>query len=838
MDLIFLRCLKPFITALRSLFSMEKSPNIYNYWSAASVFLVSIAIIALQLMIMRALSVSHYYHFSYLVISTALLGFGTSGTFLALLYDKLKHRFALWNLIFFLGFTLSIPVTYWITQSLPLDTQYLLHSGEQMILLLIYNLLIFIPFFFGGTIIGFMISYFKKEVPELYASNLIGSGAGGVVAIGLMFLVPAFKLPVMITPVVFLAMICFWLSIRSKTGEDRIRDLLLGTLAALATLGSLLVEPPHSVDQYKTLAHFQQLERQGDAEQVQERFGPRGQINVYSSPTFHHTLFAGAMATTTPPDQLALMVDGQLTGAIFMIDDSEDAAIMDFTPQSLPYRLLDNPHVLLLGETGGVNVWMAKRLGAEKIIVVQNNPQIVDLIEEDLAELSGSIYRDEQVEVVRQNPRLFLEQTDQQFDLIQLVQGEVLTTGSGGLQGLSEDYLLTKESIIRAREVLRPDGLISITREIQSPPRDNLKVFSIFKDAVATGEGRPEDHLFVSRNYLAVNTLLAKNAITPERTEQFIEESRQLQLDREYYPGIVTEEIDQVNVIDGPEGENYSYIHHAINQMLFGDADAFSEDWAYQVRPATDNSPYFQDFFKWSSLNRFLDTYGDQWFQRLELGYVILVITFLQLSLVGFLLIIVPLLLRRAYYKDTKNKLPTLIYFISTGTGFMFLEMTFIQTFTKFLGDPIFSVAAILSSILIFSGIGSGVQKKLGMSPLQRIRIAAGAIIGITFLYLLMVDPILQIFIDTGTAARFLVAVLLLLPVSFFFGWMFPSGVHILEKTDDSLIPWAWGVDGFASVAAAPLAIILSMSFGFTHVILFGLFFYVLAGLTSYLWRG
>lgn len=814
---------------------MKIRQPLYNYWSAVSVFFVSVAIIALQLMMMRALSVTHYYHFSYLVISTALLGFGASGTFLALFYDKLKARFELWNLLFFLGFTLSIPITYWITQSLPLDTQYLLHSGEQIMLLVIYNVLLFIPFFFGGTVVGFMISYFKREVPELYAANLVGSGAGGIFAIGLMFLVPAFKLPVMITPVAFLSMACFWLSVRSETGERRVRNILIRSVGAIVTLAAVLVAPPHSVDSYKALAHFQQLERQGDAEQVQEHFGPRGQINVYASPTFHHTLFAGAMATTTPPDQLALMLDGQLTGAIFSIDDPEEAGIMDFTPQSLPYRLLEAPHVLLLGETGGVNVWLAKRMGAEKITVVQNNPQLADLIKNDLADMGGSIYRDEQVEVIVQNPRLFLEQTDHTFDLIQLVQGEVLTTGSGGLQGLSEDYLLTVESIAQARDRLSPDGMISITREVQSPPRDNLKIFSIFRDAVEQySTDQPEEHLFVSRNYLAVNTLLTKSPISTEWSERFVGEARQLQLDREYYPGIVSEEIDQINIIDGPDDANYSYIHHGINRMLFGDADAFYDDWAYQVRSSTDDSPYFQDFFKWSSLDRFLETYGDQWFQRLELGYVILVITFLQLSVVGFLLIIAPLLFRRTYYMGTKNKLPALIYFFCIGTGFMFIEMIFIQTFTRFLGDPIFSVAAILSSILVFSGIGSSVQKKLGMEPGRRMRIAAGSIIGIMLVYLLTIDPILQAFIGAGTAIRFLITVILLMPVSFFFGWMFPSGVHVLDKSDDSLIPWAWGVDGFASVIAAPLAIILSMSFGFTNVILLGLLFYGIAGITSF----
>ena len=816
---------------------MKNSNLHYNRWSALSIFLVSVAIISLQLVIMRSLSVAHYYHFSYLVISTALLGFGASGTFLALFFDKLKRRFKFWGLIFFLGFTISIPVTYWITQKIPLDTQYLLHSGEQIMLLISYNILVFIPFFFGGTIVGFMLSYFKKEVPELYASNLVGSGIGGVFAIGLMFLVPPFKLPMMITPVAFLAMICFGLSVRSKNETHSFRDIAFGLMGALVTIGAVVMEPPKSVDQYKTLAHFQQLERQGDAERVQERFGPRGQIDLFSSSTFHHTLFAGAMATTTPPGQLALMVDGMLTGAIFSIDDSAEAAIMDYTPQSLAYRLLDEPNVLLLGETGGVNAWMAKRMGAGQITVVQGNPQIADLIERDL-EKEGEIYRDEGVEVIRQNPRLYLEQTDREYDLIQLVQGEVLTTGSGGLQGLSEDYLLTTESIARARDRLSPEGLISITREIQSPPRDNLKVFSIFRDAVAHySDDMPENHLLVSRNYLAANTLLTKNPIDENLVERYREEARGLQLDREYYPGIVTEDIDQMNIIDGPDGTNYSYIHHAINEILFGNADAFYDDWAYGVKSATDDSPYFQDFFKWSSLDRFLETYGDQWFQRLELGYVILVITFLQLSVIAFLLIILPLLFRRNYYKASANKLPTLIYFFSIGTGFMFIEMTLIQTFTKFLGDPIFSVAAILSSILVFSGMGSAVQKHVEMNAIRRMQTAAGAIIAIMLLYLVVVDPLLQLFIGMGTAVRFIITILLLMPVSFFFGWMFPSGVDVLEQRGGELIPWAWGVDGFASVAAAPLAIILSMSFGFTNVILLGIGFYAVAGITSYLWE-
>ena len=812
------------------------TPMRYNRWSAAAIFFISIAVIALQLMLMRALAVSHYYHFSYLVISTALLGFGASGTFLALFFSRLKQHFPFWNLLFHLLFLLSIPFSYSIAQSLPLDTQYVLYSSAQLWLLIGYNLLIFIPFFFGGTVIGFMLSYFKKEVPELYGANLIGSGLGGIVALGLMFLVPPFKLPVVIAPIIFIAMVLFFISSGSRT-KPAVALLLLGFAGSVF---SLFFDPPRQIDPYKSLAHFQQLERQGDANHIDQRFGPRGQIDLYSSPTFHFTLFASPLATTLPPRQLALLVDGEIRGSLFSIDHQDAAAIMDFTPQSLPYRLLpDQPRVLLLGETGGANIWLAKRMGAESITVVQNNPQLQQLYKDLEQEEGGSVFFDERVELITEDLRLFLDRTEEQFDLIHIVAGETTATGSGGLQGLNEDYLLTTEGMARARSLLTDTGIISITRGIQSPPRDNIKITALFADAVSThSSDSPKNHLLVSRNYLAANSILTNREISEALIEQFKTEAMNLQMDVEYYPGIRTEDIYQMNLIEGPDGEPFSYLHQAIMEILTGDADHFFDQWAYNVRAPTDDIPYFQDYFKWASLGLFLETYGEQWFQRLELGYIILLITFMQLSIAALFLIIAPLLLRLKTYREANNKMPTFTYFFAIGTGFMFVEITFIQMFIRFLGDPIVSVSAIFTSILIFSGLGSISQKWLGLIAQHRIRIAVAGILFTTALLLLFSNSILIHFIGSGIAVRYAVTVLLLMPVSFFMGWMFPSGMEILERSKSGLIPWAWGINGFASVTSAPLAIMLSMSIGFGQVILLGLACYILAMLTSFFWKG
>ncbi|NBC02803.1 MAG: hypothetical protein GVY20_03765, partial [Bacteroidetes bacterium] len=88
---------------------MDKETNGFHLFT---VFLLSVVLVALQLLLMRALSVSSYYHFSYLVISTALLGFGVSGTFLTFYYDKLAKNFSNWALFFLILFLISIPVSY------------------------------------------------------------------------------------------------------------------------------------------------------------------------------------------------------------------------------------------------------------------------------------------------------------------------------------------------------------------------------------------------------------------------------------------------------------------------------------------------------------------------------------------------------------------------------------------------------------------------------------------------------------------------------------------------------------------------------------------------------
>lgn len=807
----------------------------FNFFNGFSLFLISASVISLQILLMRSLAITRYHHFSYLVISTALLGFGVSGTFLSLFSDYLKRHYTLWSCVFIFMFAFSIPICYIMAERLPIDIQYVFYSSRQILLMVVYNVILFIPFFLGAVVIGLALVYFRENIPVVYGINLLGSGAGGVLAIAAMFYIPAVRLPVAVSVVAFLSLF-FW-ALSSKIYFEKRYILITVFVLFLGMVFSALFiyyKPFVNIDQYKMIAHLERLEKQSDAERLITTFSPRGQIDVYDSNRLHHTMFAGLGSDVMPPPQLAVLVDGEYAGTIFKINSKEEARILDFTPQSLPYRLIDSPSVLLLGEIGGANVWLAKRYGAEKIIVVQGNPLLNKILMDELAGVSGGIYNSPGVEIINKEPYLFIEQTEERFDIIHIVSAEGMSAGVSGLRSLHEDYLLTVESIAKSYQRLSDRGLIAITRGLQSLPRDNIKIFSLFASALEhAGIKNIKRHLLQSRNYLSANTMISKEPISYNLIKRYREITHNLLMDIDYYPGIKSEDIQQINVVDGPADRRYSYFHFGAIKILSNERDRFFDEWVYSVNPPTDDRPFFYDFFKWRSVGRFFESYGRQWLQRLELGYVVLIFTFLEVAVTALIFIFIPLFWSKIRVKGEGGKLPTAIYFLCLGFGFMFIEMVFILKFTRFMGNPIYSVSVALTSVLVFAGLGSLYQQKAGLQLIRRIRFAVLGIFSVSIFYLIFLDSILALFISSNVAIRFIITTLLLSPLSFFMGWMFPLGLKILEKRSINLIPWAWGVNGFASVSAAPLSIMLSMSYGFSGVVVIAVIFYLSAGATA-----
>lgn len=804
-----------------------------------TLFLVSFALIALQLFYMRALSVIRYHHFSYLVISTALLGFGASGTYLTFAYQSITEHFAISARNILFAFTLSIPLSYTLIKVLPLDTRYLLYSADQFFLLIVYNLLVLIPFFFGATFIGMCLRNYRDSIPLLYGVNLFASGLGGLGSLMVMHVLPAETLP--LTPVIAgVAALSVWEFPRI----GKLRNLHRVFLCTLIGVAGFVLPLESGIDQYKSLAHLRRLEQQDDARKMITCYSPRMRFDVYDAPSLHQTLFAGPLSDETPPPQLHILFDGQITGTLFRIDKPEDAGIMDSTPQSLPYRLLQSAGVpvraLLVGEVGGSNIWLARRYRAEGITVLQPAGCLLESLKGPLHREGGSVFFSEGVETLGTPPRLYMEGVSKKYSIIHIASAEGMPAASSGLQSLHENYVLTSEGIHACLLQLQGQGFVAITRGIQSPPRDNIKVFSMFLSALEqAGVEQPQLHLLQARNYMAVTTLVSAEPISEEMVRHFQNECRRLDMDVEYYPGIQSSDLTQKNRIQGPPGKNYSYYHHAAMELLGPGTEEFYDSWAYNVRPPGDQQPYFHNFFRWSSFGKFIDTFGTGFLRRMELGYIVLVLTFVEICVVAFVLILLPLWVGRS--QGVRNapkgwRLPVFLHFGAIGLGFMFLEMVMIQKLAYFLGDPIYSASAVITSILVCAGIGSSLQDILPWTARRRIRAASVLVVLLALGNLSTFGLLLDFFIEYSIVIRFLVALVVLAPIAFCMGWMLPAGMQLIRGPTPDLIPWAWGINGFTSVAAGPLAVMLSIAVGFPGVILCAAACYTLAGFTTLLW--
>ena len=172
-------------------------------------------------------------------------------------------------------------------------------------------------------------------------------------------------------------------------------------------------------------------------------------------------------------------------------------------------------------------------------------------------------------------------------------------------------------------------------------------------------------------------------------------------------------------------------------------------------------------------------------------------------------------------------------YFFALGLAFLFIEIAFIQKFILFLHHPLYAVSVVLASFLLFAGIGSAFSKRYSRDGNQRkgIKTAVTGIIIFGLVYSLLLGPVFSIILDWPQLVKVVIAVTFIAPLAFCMGMPFPLGLSLLGDSAQHLIPWAWGVNGCASVLSAVLATLLAIHFGFTVVVVLALLLYGVAAL-------
>ena len=347
--------------------------------------------------------------------------------------------------------------------------------------------------------------------------------------------------------------------------------------------------------------------------------------------------------------------------------------------------------------------------------------------------------------------------------------------------------------------MLSPDGYLSITRWIKIPPRDEPKLLATVINALKqTNTGQPGQQIIMIRSW-QTSTLIVKNGVISieeiNRLKQFCNERS---FDLVYYPGISAQEVNRFNIQQQP------YLYQAAMALLGAESQAFIDDYKFNIEPATDDRPYFFHFFKWQTLSEILSLLDSGGIFLLESGYLLLIAALLQAILASLLLIALPLWLWKSKLgikPGSGRHLRMLVYFFCLGLAFLFIEIAFIQKFILILHHPLYAITVVLSAFLLSAGAGSHFSKKLSLSPAKSvIMLPIAAISILSICYSLGFESITAFLLETGTLSRYVFSILLIAPLGFCMGMPFPMALARISQTTPALIPWAWGINGCASV--------------------------------------
>ena len=688
---------------------------------------------------------------------------------------------------------------------------------------LIGNLLaLAVPFTCAGALVGALLADRALHAGRVYGANMIGSALGAGIA------------PLLIARIGDARMIVLCSGLGAVTalllmppGGHRARLVALAAGVGIVLSGIGLLRPPDALaiqpSPYKALSHFRHVP---EATLDAPRYNAYSRLDVVHSSTIHSAPgFSSLTYWPGIPPEAGLLIDGDQL--LPVLQAASPLATPDFAaamPAAVAFALTDAPDVLILGAGGGLDAWVALHSGARSVVAVEPNSLVVDALRGSLREWAG-LADDPRVDLVHREIRTYIRQTDRRFDVVQLGLTDPHRPITSGAFTLTENYTLTVEAFEGYLARLAPDGVLVVSRWYQRAPSEELRTLGLIIDALDRSGRDPALHIAAFRAFNSTVTfLVTASPLTPADMQIILAETARLKYDMLLGPDLPPNSRRQSSVVPPAYYDTFDAL------LAADDRDAFYDEYAFDVRPPTDDRPFFFHFFKWRQTPDILDQLGRTWQPFGGSGYFVLV-ALLGFALVAALVfILLPVALRSSFRATVRaagvrRSAGLSAYFGSLGLAYLLIEVATIQQFVLILGQPTLALAAVLGAILLFSGIGSLLAERAPWGP---------ALLALTALALAwpwitgwLADPLLGL----APEVRFPLAVLLLAPLGLLMGMPFARGLIAIRAWPD-LTPWAWAINGGASVVSAVLATMLALSAGFTWVLWVGGALYGAAWLT------
>ena len=779
-----------------------------------AVFLLSLSALSFEILLVRVFSISQWNHLSFMVISITLFGFAVGGTWLNIIDTHKKgwekHLSSFENIhIFTILFTLSAIISFIALNQIPLDYFRLPLEPLQAFYLLTAYLLLALPFFLTGLVVSIAYASMPEKTGFVYFASMAGSASGAIIPV--IFLPFIYEGSLIILSAVIPLAVIFLKHPSHNQGLilTRRRYFRLICLCIFIIAGVLIVKGGNTIVQVKPSPYkkLSQMLLFPNTRITETTNSIRGRFENIESPHFRFAPGLSLKYKGLLPDQTATFKDGDNPLFLYQLKSKSDVQFSKFTLPYSGYLLVPHPkHILVIQHGGGSAIPCALASGSDNITIVEQQPQIANRVQQHY-----------KLPVINQNPRTFLARSDRRYDIIHI---ENWGTSLPGSAALTQDYFFTIESFTQYFQHLSNNGVFIFSRLLLLPPSDSIRLWAAAYESLRSLEIKnPEKHIAVLRNW---NTFTMIVSTQPFNDTAVIEDVAQnLNFDMVYLPGISKKNVNRFNIFDAPY--HYIEIQRLAEAYRLGTEKTYFETYPLDVFPQTDNRPFPYRFLKWSRLKALYKMTGSRFYSLFMSGEIVVSVVLIEALGISILLLIFPFFTtlketRRFYFSH-------MLYFFAVGSGFMFIELYFINEYIFIFADPVISLTVVITGLLVFSAFGGYWSQRISA---KNFPIVIASLIVILVCMFFIFNPMMHRVIQLNQFLRYTLSLLLLLPPGFLIGLPFPLGMRYILNLPAQRA-YAWTINGCASVLASIASAQIALGLGIPAIMIFAISAYFLA---------
>ncbi|MEQ9323063.1 MAG: hypothetical protein RIF41_28110, partial [Polyangiaceae bacterium] len=678
--------------------------------------------------------------------------------------------------------------------------------------LVLFNLVAALPFATGGAAVGLILSHHACAIDRVYGWDLLGAGAGCLV---IPFALAGVGASGAWLTVTMMATAGFVLT---APRAQRRASAIAGGLDALAVVGTVgTLDERHPVPGKGYLDLTEQVRATYGDRLTYRRWSTNSRIDVLALEPEERFMFCRgpALISLPLPEQRLILQDGSAGTLVSNYTGQPEAlTILSRSLYGLGIALATvesppdgrAPDVLVIGMGGGDDVWATLHGGAASVRAVELNQGIVDVHRELVPSFSRAMLDDPRLTIVVDEGRSAVMRDEGQYDLIQMTGIDTWTALSSGAYVLAENYLYTVEAFGQLYDHLEPGGMMQITR--MAADMETLRLISNL-DAALSKRGVSE----LSGSVAALSTRGILTALVVKKGQLGAAEIERLRsfAAQGGYAEVILPGRQPSSLVE-------LYLH-------FEDKPTFVERFPRDISPTDDDRPYFFSFSRWSAPAE-ATAHLDEATSVSQGNPLFLLVQLAISAALALLFIVAPLVARRGGLAPSTPRGRFSLYFACLGVGFIAIEVGLLQKLTLVLGKPLYSLVVTLMTLLVSSGIGSLLSKRLG----ERLSLAVpAAIVVLVAAMAFGSDHLSDVLVALPTAARFVATGLSIVPLGLLLGIPFALGVARAERHDPALVPWAWAINASTTVVGSILTVIVSMNVGFSIVMVGAASLYVLA---------